>query len=245
MKKYWIRHVPCVRGIRDGSLWTYLMNFGKPSMMGIYTWYLEGSEPKVLVDTGYRAETSIAHLGLPTENIQPVEDGLMKIGVRPEDIDIVIVTHLHGDHIELASKFPRAKFIIQKAELDSALHPHPLVAKLGFFQESWLKGVDVEVIEGDKEIIDGVRVMLTPGHTPGGQSVIIETPRGTAIITGFCCTNDNFNPPAEAKGLEVVPPGRHYGDVLQAYDSTLKVKQTGYIVLPVHEPSFIGRDRLP
>ena len=76
------------------------------------------------------------------------------------------------------------------------------------------------------------------------ESVVIEMPKGPAVITGFCCTLDNFNPPLEAKGLEVVAPGRHY-DLLQAYDSALKVKQSGYIIVPLHESRFARRDRLP
>ncbi len=180
------------------------------------------------------------------EDIQSVEEGLGKLGLRPEDIEIVILTQLHRDHIQLASKFVRAKFIVQKAELDFALNPHPLIAMEGSYQKAFFQNLNMEVIEGDREILDGVRVIFTPGHTPGGQSVVIETPKGTAVIPGFCCTNANFEPPpkARAKGFEVVVPARHY-DLLQAYDSIVKVKNTGYIILPLHEPSLKDRDRLP
>ena len=180
------------------------------------------------------------------EDIQTVEEGLGKLGLKPDDIDIVILTHLHQDHIAFASKYTRANFIVQKAELDFALNPHPMAVKLTSFDKRQFENLNLEVIEGDKEIIDGVRVMLTPGHTMGSQSVVVETPKGTAVITGFCCTLDNFDPPpkAKAQGLEVVPPTRHY-DLLQSYDSILKVKQTGYFIIPLHETSFIGRDRLP
>lgn len=219
------------------------MNLGKPSSCCDYIWYIEGSEPKILVDAGATTEWFTSR-GLDMENIQSVEEGLGKLGLKPEDIDIVIMTHLHGDHVELAHKYASARFIIQKAEIDFALNPHPMVVKLGSFSPRYFKDLNIEVIEGDKEIIDGVGVMLTPGHTFGGQSVVVDTPEGTAVITGFCCSLDNFNPPPEARGLEVVASGRHY-DVLQAYDSVLKVKQSGYHVIPLHESSFIGRDRLP
>lgn len=213
--------------------------------MCVYIWYIEGSEPKVLVDAGCRAEWLVSQ-GRPMEDIQSVEEGLNKSGVKPEDIDIVILTHLHSDHVQLASKFVRAKFIVQKAELDFALNPHPMVAKMGTYDKRFLKDLNMEVIEGDKEIIDGVRVVLTPGHTPGNQSVVVETLKGTAIITGFCCTLDNFAPPPEAraKGFEVIAPAMHC-DPLQAYDSALKVKHSADIIIPLHESSFIGKDRLP
>lgn len=246
MKKYWIRPVPLCRGERDGSIQTYLMNMGKPFKMCIYSWYIEGSEPKVVVDTGCQADLLISHIGLPTQHIQSLDEGYSKIGIRPEDIDIVILTHLHGDHVALAHKFAKAKFIVQKAELDAALHPHPYTAKTGFYNTEWLKGLDIQTVEGDKEIIEGVRVIFTPGHSQGAQSVAIDTPKGTALITGFCCTYDNFNlpPNAKAKGLEVIPSGRHV-DVLQTYDSAVKVIKAGYIMIPNADASFIGKDRLP
>ena len=98
--------------------------------------------------------------------------------------------------------------------------------------------------EGDKQIIPGVHVLFTPGHTPGGQSVVIETPKGTAVITGFCCMRENFEPPDQARGLPVVPPGIHT-DLLQVYDSEVKVKEIADIILPIHDAEFIGLDKVP
>ncbi len=245
MSKYWIRPIPLCQGPRDGSNWTYLMRMGKSAGMCCYVWYIEGSEPKTLVDAGCSAQDFLNH-GQSEEDIQSVEEGLGKLGLKPEDIDIVIITHLHFDHIYLASKYKNAKFIIQKDELDYALNPHPMEAKLGYFDKRLFKDLNIEVIEGDKEIIEGVRVVLTPGHTSAGQSVVIETPKGTAVITGFCGTLDNFDPPpeAKAKGFEVVAMLRHI-NVLQAYDSVLKVKKMADIILPLHEPSFVNVARIP
>jgi N-acyl homoserine lactone hydrolase len=246
MNKYWIRPIPLCKGMREGSIHTYMTNFGKPSGMAIYSWYIEGSEPKTLVDVGCQADLLISHLGAPTDHIQTIEEGFRKVGVRMEDIRRVVVTHLHGDHIALAAKFPNARFIVQKAELEAALHPHPYTAMTGFYNSEWLKGSQVDTIDGDIEIMPGMRVMVTPGHTQGAQSVVVDTPKGPAVITGFCCTFDNFNPPAKlkAKGLEVLPGGRHY-NVLMAYDSTLKIKQTGYYIIPNHDPGFIDKQKLP
>jgi N-acyl homoserine lactone hydrolase len=246
MKKYWIRPIALCQGDREGSIWTYMNNIGKPSRMCIYSWYIEGSDPKILVDTGCQADLLISHLGFPTENIEMLDDGLHRLGIKPEDIDIVIFTHLHGDHAALSQKFRQAKFIVQKAEYDSFLNPHPYTAKSGFYDINWLKGLNIQTIEGDQEIADGIRVIFTPGHSHGSQSVAVDTPKGTGLITGFCCTYDNFNPPPrlKAKGIDVIPPGRHI-DVLQSYDSAVKVLKAGYKILPCHDPAFIGKDRLP
>ena len=243
MAKYYIRPIPLCRGPRDKSQWLYRMNCGETVDSCNYAWYIEGSEPKILVDTGAKAEMYQAH-GLSEEDIQSLEEGLSKLELKPEQIDIVILTHLHWDHVALASKLTRAKFIVQKAELEFAQNPHPATAPE--YDANLFKDLNFEVIEGDREIIEGVKVFLTPGHTPGGQSVGVETLKGLAVITGFCCSLENFSPPPvfKAKGLTVVAPGIHT-NALQAYDSVLKVKQIADIVLPLHDAAFMNKDRIP
>jgi len=180
--------------------------------------------------------------GITEEKIQSLEDGLGKIGLEPEDIEIVILTHVHWDHVGLASKLSKAKFIIQKAELEFARNPHE--TQKHFYDKGLMEGLNLEVIEGDRKIIDGVEVLFTPGHSPGGQSVVVDTPKGTAIITGFCAILDNFDPPEEVKGPPVIPPGIHI-DITQVYDSVLKVKQMADFILPLHDNRFISIDKIP
>ena len=55
-----------------------------------------------------------------------------------------------------------------------------------------LDDVEVVQVDGDAEIVDGIRVLLTPGHTVGGQTVVVNTGPGKAVITGFCCNEENF-----------------------------------------------------
>ena len=90
MNTYWIRPIPLCHGYRDRSNWTYLMNLGKPSSCCDYIWYIEGSEPKILVDAGATAEWFHSR-GSDMENIQSVEEGLKKLGLKAADIDIVIL----------------------------------------------------------------------------------------------------------------------------------------------------------
>ena len=117
MNKYLIRPVTLCQGPRDGSNFTYLMRVGKTVGSGCFVWYIEGSNPKILVDAGCTAQNFIDH-GQEEEDIQSVEVGLSQLGLRPEDIDMVIMTHLAWDHISLASKYCHAKFVVQKSELD-------------------------------------------------------------------------------------------------------------------------------
>jgi N-acyl homoserine lactone hydrolase len=71
--------------------------------------------------------------------------------------------------------------------------------------------------------------MNSPGHSPGGISIKVETGEGPAVITGFCCNSENF--PANGPA---VCPGVHL-DAIAAWDSIQKVKTLGAIILPLHD----------
>ena len=58
-----------------------------------------------------------------------------------------------------------------------------------------LDDVEVVQVDGDAQIVDGIGVLLTPGHTVGGQSIVVNTKAGKAVITGFCCNEVNSPPP--------------------------------------------------
>lgn len=240
---YRIYPIALCEGPRDVSQWTYCLNIGTKCNSACYVWYIEGSKPKILVDCGARASHFV---GKPfiTRDLISIEDGLAKLGLTPEDIKIVILTHLHFDHVALAYLYKKARFIVQKKELDYARNPHPLDAL--YYDSSTFEGLNLEVIDGDKEVIPGVSVFLTPGHTPGGQSVEIETAAGEAIITGFCSQMSTFTQTEEMRrrGWEVAAPGLHQ-DAREAYNSVLKVKRRAAIIVPLHEPKFIGIETIP
>jgi len=237
---YSICPIPLCEGGRNASQYSYCLNYDKRCTTVCYSWYIKGSKPKILVDTGQTASMS---KGWDRDLTSP-EDGLAKLGLKPEDIEIVILTHLHYDHIALGHLYPTAKFIVQKRELDYARNPHPIDARL--YRRNVFENLNLEVIDGQKEIIPGVSVFLTPGHSPGGQSVEINTTAGKAIITGFCCHLFTFDQTEEVKerGWEVTAPLLHH-DVREAYDSVLKVKRSADIIIAQHDPEFIGRSTIP
>jgi len=227
---------------------THLVGFGSPQTRGSYVWYIEGPKEHILVDAGSSTEmkaiSGAGSIMFPeghAEHVQTLEEGLGKLGLKPEDIDIIILTHAHEDHVQLARKYPKAKFIIQKAELDFARNPHPI--QQFTYQPKLIEGLNFEVIEGDAQIVDGVSVMLTPGHSPGGQSVIVETAKGKAVITGCCCIRQNFEPPKEL-GMPVIPTGILI-DPIQSYDSLIKIKNIADIIIPLHDGEFLEVDRIP
>jgi glyoxylase-like metal-dependent hydrolase (beta-lactamase superfamily II) len=238
MANYTVHPIAVCQGPRDGSHFTYRANFGITINTACYAWYIKGSSQKILVDTGATA-AMFRERGATEEDLISMESGLAKFGVSPEEIDLVLLTHLHCDHVELAHLYRKAKFIVQKKELDYAYHPHPVDAD--FYIRSFFEGINYDIINGDQQIEPGLSVFLTPGHSPGGQSIEIKTSSGQVIIPGFCCTTNTFEQTEAMKqrGWEVTIPLIHH-DAREIYDSVLKVKKRADIILSLHGPEYIS-----
>lgn len=226
MTEYVIHPLVVGANATDQGVMTYLKGYGRRIWIPIYVFYLEGGPEKILVDTGLEQfvvpPEVQAELGL---KVQEFEDALAGYGLAPEDIDVIIHTHLHNDHCENDYKCPNARVYVQRREYEFFRHPHPVDHR--YFPDL-LDNNEVILVDGDQEILPGIQVLLTPGHTVGGQSVVINTCRGKAVITGFCCNEQNF--PANGP---VVPPGVHL-NLIEAYESTRRVREIADILLPLH-----------
>jgi glyoxylase-like metal-dependent hydrolase (beta-lactamase superfamily II) len=240
---YSIRAIALAEGPRDGSSYTYRENFGTRQNSACYIWYVMNSKPRTLIDAGARL-SMFSQRGVPERELISLEAGLATLELKPEDIEIVIVTHLHWDHVALGSLYKNAKFIVQKKELDYARNPHPIDAL--HFEKGTFEDLDMEVIDGQEEIAPGISVFLTPGHSPGGQSVEIDTMAGKAIITGFCSTLQTFaqSDIMKSRGWQVSVPLIHQ-DVREIYNSVLQVKHRADIIIPLHDPLFIQKEIIP
>ena len=225
----------------DKSMMTYQHGSGEKYTIPIYCWYIEGGEKNILVDTGemspIQSEDREKAIG---GKIYTFEEGLASWDLGPEDIDLVIHTHLHNDHCENDYKCSNAEIYVHEKEMERIHDPHPLDFR---YLEDFIDDVEengqIRILNRDTEIEPGIRVVHTPAHTEGGMSVFIETPGGTAVITGFCVINENFVPPIEVRAMEmdVIPPGTHV-NVYEAYDIMAGIKDMADILIPLHEPDF-------
>jgi N-acyl homoserine lactone hydrolase len=234
MREYVIHPLVVGANETDQGVMTYLRGYGKRIWIPIYVFVIEGGDEKILVDTGLEQFVVPEHVGTDYGlEILEFEDALQTVGLRPEDIDLIIHTHLHNDHCENDYKCSRAKIVVQKAEYEFFQNPHPLDHR---YYPDLLDGLDVELVEGDVALRDGIDLILTPGHTPGGQSVAVRTAAGKAIITGFCCNEMNFPPnaPAVASGVHI--------DAIAAFESAKKIREMADILLPLHDLS-VGRNK--
>jgi len=115
-----------------------------------------------------------------------LEEKLSEIGLSREDIDVVILTHLHADHAggvvgldksgKKTCRFPNARHIVQVKEWNDAMSPDERTAATYFTENLRLLEQSnlLEVVDGEDEVADGIRVVNTGGHTPGHQAVLIE-----------------------------------------------------------------------
>ena len=236
---------------REKSRFTYMHYAGETIDLPYVSWLIQGEGMNVLVDVGCSAtayqehirpkDRPLVHVGqtfADVVDVVAIEDQLARRNLKPDDIDMVILTHLDWDHCMSTNVFDNSRIVVQRSEWD-ALPPHPLF-KSGFCPDyiyEEIGDMELDLIEGDKQIASGLELMLTPGHTVGGQSVVVETPVGRFVIGGMCTIRENFYPPEDLGEIEyeVIPPGGHV-DVIGAYNSMLRIKDVGGDnVLPVHD----------
>lgn len=232
-KKLSIRPLQVTESEGALAVMTYLVGFEKEAKVGGYMFFLEGADKVTLVDASGSAD-SLKMAGFKSTQTASCEDALSKAGLKCQDVEMIIFTHLHFDHVEYASKFPKAKFICQSAELREALRPHPGVDTMLYWPHLY-QDLKFVTVTGDQEIADGIRVMLTPGHTPGGQTVLVETDKGIAAITGLCSITENYFPPEPYdKIMGMITPGIHDNPQL-AMESMNVIKHTADIIVPIHD----------
>ncbi|SIQ09584.1 MBL fold metallo-hydrolase [Micromonospora avicenniae] len=140
-----------------------------------------GDGPVTLVDAGIGPADSPAASWAPVPGRLPEE--LAAAGIDPADVGTVVLTHLHTDHVGWAGPlFPNADHVIQRAEVDALELFHPeLPARL----LTPLRATGrLRVVDGETSLTPGVRLLHTPGHTPGHQSVLIEADDDRLLVTG-------------------------------------------------------------
>lgn len=146
-----------------------------------------------------------------------LEDGLAHVGVKPEEVAVVINTHLHFDHAggntyldergAVRVTFPNARYVVQRGEFEYATHTNERTAA-SYFDRNYVPTRDsgqLDLIDGNREIVSGIHSVRSPGHTPHHQSLLIESDGETALYLGDVVPTHAHLPLAWIMGYDVEP----------------------------------------
>jgi glyoxylase-like metal-dependent hydrolase (beta-lactamase superfamily II) len=191
--------------------------------LGMRCLLIEHASGLVLVDTGagnkedqkFKAMYGIENDGADGRTL--LEDGLRETGARPEDVAIVINTHLHFDHAggntyrdesgKVRPSFPNARYFVKRGEYDYATHTNERTSA-SYFERNFMPVVATgkfEFVSREREIVKGIRVVPTPGHTPFHQSVLIDSGGERAFFLGDLCPTHAHLPLPWIMGYDVEP----------------------------------------
>ena len=181
--------------VSDVSRWTPGVNVGKPGEFSANCYLIQHARGWLMFDSGINDNVATMPKGFqrgkeaPRYILRtPLRVQLAGIGVDPKQITHLAFSHTHGDHVGNGNLFSNATLHIQQAEYDIAFGPEA-VSKWNFEVTSYdkLRANPIVHLNGDHDIFgDGtVRLIATPGHTPGHQSLLVRLPkRGAVILSG-------------------------------------------------------------
>lgn len=179
----------------DESVWTPGENVGRDIEFSSTCWLIKHGGEWLLWDTGVPQSALDDLRGwstLPKLIVyhldKSVTDQLAEVGLKPDDIGRVAISHTHGDHIGNVALFPHSTIVMQRAEYDwihSANGPNDNVNQLMALARNLLgTPKNLQLIDGDTDVFgDGsVTLLSTPGHTPGHQSLLVHLKNSGFII---------------------------------------------------------------
>ncbi len=203
-----------VHGLRDGFFWLdggsmfgvvpkvlwqkiYPADDDNRIRLGLNSLLIDTGDNRVLVDTGIGPDVQNRLRDFYSVEREPgLLGNLAELGYQAEDIDVVINTHLHFDHCggntrrsergEFVPTFPRARYVIQRCEWEAARSPSRR-DKPSYFKSTFLPLETfgrLNLVDGDAEVVPGIRAVLAAGHTACHQCVKIETQDGTLFFLG-------------------------------------------------------------
>jgi glyoxylase-like metal-dependent hydrolase (beta-lactamase superfamily II) len=182
-------------GVIPKKIWAAMIPADEDNLipMKINLFVVDTGHKKILCDTGLgtvlgKKEQKIYGVSEPSR----LESGLREIGFSPADIDYVVLTHLHTDHAggsvmeengRLTTRFKNARYVVQKEEWQEATNPDERTSAVYIVER--LKGLSeagqLDLIDGDLELLPGVKLVKTGGHTAGHQGVEFSSGGKTVV----------------------------------------------------------------
>lgn len=228
----------------------------------IHAWYATDGKTRILIDSGMPDAADVSkklRIEAKGGGHESLRTALAAAGTTPEAIDYVVPTHLHFDHAWNLDLFPRACVVVQREELFHAIDP-VATQRIYYFKETLIgllqrkRPSEFRIVDGDLDLIAGVRLMKVPGHTPSMQAVIITTAKGKAALVSDLGDHYRYWHPADPRATDKPMrfleggflPGTIRSESERTYvDSMARVKAASDIVVPAHDfriPQIMPRD---
>jgi len=173
----------------------YFTGWTEDIQINYYIWAIRAKDGETtLVDTGLGSK-----LGAKFKSFVPAHQVAARLGIKPEQVTRVVLTHMHFDHVggmeDFPEVYPHAKFYVQKKEFDFWVN-NPLSKRAPFQRSRYDAGVQavaelaktkrLAIIDGDHVIGPKMELLLLPGHSPGLQGVLIPTAKGQTVVGSDC-----------------------------------------------------------
>jgi len=218
---------------------TYGVGAGETVDLACYGWLVRDGDELILVDTGpcsveHAADFHQVEVERAAE--QSLDKALALHDVDAADITTVVITHLHWDHCYGLPLVPNAMVYVQEREIRYGVYPQPNDDRRKYefpIGAPFLADLRrMEAVDGDMDLAPGVRLIATPGHSPGHQSVLVEADRTRYLIAGdFLDLYENYNDRVPSgSGLDVEAWQQSY-DAVERLDIDM--------VLPGHDPQVL------
>jgi glyoxylase-like metal-dependent hydrolase (beta-lactamase superfamily II) len=192
-----------VFGLVPRTLWSRVVEADEDNciLMDHHCLLVRAAGKTIVIETGIGNkinEKQAQRMGLERPNGGLVE-GLARLGVKPDDVELVINTHLHSDHCggntyfegeKLVPTFKNAEYRVQRLEYADAAFPNERTRGTYFLEnfEDLYRSGQMTLLDGETDIVPGIRCVMTPGHTRGHQSIVFESGGVTALYTGDMST---------------------------------------------------------
>jgi len=212
-----------------------------PMPMDFFVWLLKSPTRTILVDTGFSEET--ARRRQRDWSRCPVE-ALRVLGVAPQDVQDVVLTHLHYDHAGNLPRLPNARFHVQDRELDYATgrcmchatvrHAYGVDDVVELVRNVYADRVQFH--DGDDVLAPGVELMLIGGHTRGLQSVRVRTARGWVVLASDA--SHYYENMDDGRPFPIV---FNVPDMLEGHRRLFREADSPDHVVPGHDPQVLKR----
>jgi glyoxylase-like metal-dependent hydrolase (beta-lactamase superfamily II) len=183
-----------------------------------------------VVDTGFDPARAVAAGRMVTgDPAAALHAALAAVGTSARQVELVVQTHLHYDHAQNDALFPAAEVVVARRELDHALSKDADPFYDGVEELVARAGDRLRLLEGEEEVVSGIRAVPNGGHTPGHQSLVVETADGPVCVCGDIIS---------LRGNLTGDVGPICTDTAAVRAFAERVRSEGWEPLPGHEPDL-------